>query len=656
MLKRKIVAFVMAFVMVFGSIGFVPIRVSAAGKKLVKKLVVEQTALNMEEGESENVKYKVTVTKGTSKKVQVKVSNKKVISAKVSGKKIVVKAKKEGRSTITVMTKAKNKNGKRIAKKIQVVVKHANYDDEELEYDFEDNEVYEDDETTATTAETTEAPTTGAPTEQAVTTETPAQTEKKAEQTTPKKQEETIPSVTYQAHVQDTGWMANVKDGSVAGTTGKSKRIEGLKVFLTDSKGTSMIKYRAHVGNVGWQDWKTSGQAAGTEKQSKRMEAIQIQLTGAYATKYDIYYSVHLANFGWLGWAKNGETAGSEGLSLQAEAIKIRLVKKNEAFSVGGRHAIVAPKLTYQAHCMNIGWKNAVSAGNIVGTVGEKRQLEALKINLADTNGKSGIEYRAHVSYVGWQAWKNSGEIAGTTGQSRKLEAIEIKLKGNIAKDFDIYYRVHVADIGWMGWAKNGETAGTTGGGRQAEAVQIILAGKGAVIDRGGAAYRKLDTSAKTLPINWLLINSVGKQPSGSDACGCYALAYSRTILDGRIRRWNEFDAHGGGNVKNTLASWGAANYNSNFASNESTVYQQAVASINAGKPMVVRVHGTRSSRGHYVAIVGYTNVTDINNLSANNFLIIDSGGGVYGCTENLGGVGYSLQKTSSGYQYCTSR
>lgn len=662
--KQKILAFMLACIMLISSTGVTSVKVNAAGKKVVKKLTVGCKSLNLEKGERVSIKYNVTATKGTSKKVQLKVSNKKVISAKVSGKKIVVKAKKEGKSTITVMSKAKNKNGKKIAKKIQVVVKCKNYDNEELEYDFEDNEAYEDDEATevpVTTekaieqAPTTEAPTTEAPaTEQATTTEAPAK--KAAEQTALTKQEEVIPSISYQAHVQDTGWMANVKDGSVAGTTGKAKRLESLKVFLKDSKGNSMIKYRAHVENVGWQDWKTSGQAAGTEKQLKRMEAIQIQLTGAYAEKYDIYYSVHVTNFGWLGWAKNGEIAGSEGLSLQMEAIRIRLVKKNEVFSVGGRHAIVAPKLTYQAHCADSGWKNAVTDGNIAGTVGENRQLEALKINLVDANGKSGIEYRAHVSDVGWQGWKNSGEIAGTTGQSRKLEAVEIRLKGDIAKEFDIYYRVHVAEIGWLGWAKNGESAGTTGGARQAEAVQIKLVGKGGVIDRGGAAYIELTSlsNAKTLAINWNLINSVGKQPSGSDACGCYALAYSRTILDGKIRRWSEFDDHGGDDVKNASASWRSANYNSNFANNPLTVYQQAVANINAGKPIVVRVYGTRSSRGHYVAIVGYINVTNMNDLSANNFLIIDSASSVYGRTENLGGVGYSLQKLSSGYQYCT--
>ena len=496
--QQKIAAFVMALIMVITGLG-VPIKAEAAGRKIVKKLTVTQTSLKLEEGEREDIKYKVTATKGTSKKIVVKVSNKKVVSAKVSGNKIVVRAKKEGKSIITVMTKAKNKNGKKIAKKIRVVVENQDYDDDEAEYVFEDDEVYEKDETEEDTDvsidknHTTEASvTTEKAEEKTVTTERLTDKPVTTEAPATIKKEETIPSISYQAHVQYNGWMPNVKDGAVAGTTGQAKRLEGLKITLQDDKGNSMIKYRAHVEDTGWQGWKTSGQAAGTEQQSKRMEGIQIQLTGTYAEKYDIYYCVHVANFGWLGWAKNGETAGSEGLALQMEAIKIKLVKKNAAFSVGGRHVIVRPNLTYQAHCAYCGWQNAVGNGDTAGTIGEKRQLEGLKINLLDTDGKSGIEYRAHVSDVGWQGWKDSGVLAGTTGESRKMEAIEIKLKGNLAKDFDIYYRMHVSDIGWMGWAKNGETAGTTGGARQAEAIEIRLVGKGASIDRGGAAYQKL--------------------------------------------------------------------------------------------------------------------------------------------------------------------
>lgn len=617
--KQKIFAFMMAVIMVINGIGIIPINAEAAGRKIVTKLSVKQTSLKLEEGESQKIKYKVTATKGTSKKIVVKVSNKKVVSAKVSGGKIVVNAKKEGKSVITVMTKAKNKNSKRIAKKIHVVVEN---DDDELKYDFEDDETYEEDETTEDADVVTELPTTTeSVADELVTTEamekiTESTMEKivnkpiTAEALSTTKKAEALPSISYQVHIQDIGWMSNVKDGATAGTTGQAKRLEGLKINLKDDKGNSMLKYRAHAEGTGWQDWKTSGQAAGTENKSKRMEGIQIQLTGTYAEKYDIYYCVHVANFGWLGWAKNGETAGSEGLALQMEAIQIKLVKKNEAFSVGGRHVIVRPNLTYQVHCAYSGWQSAVINGRTAGTVGEKRQLEGLKINLADTDGKSGVEYRAHVADVGWQGWKDSGVLAGTTGESRKMEAIEIKLKGNLVKDYDIYYRAHVADIGWLGWAKNGETAGTTGGARQMEAIEIQLVGKGASINRGGAAY--IDLSNKTREIK--LVHHMNGSLKQFDQ-GCCAMSYAIGLSIVNRRAYNPATYWYGGT---THYDSGRVGSYVNF--NAATVYN----ALKNGKPTMIHYKYAGNSGQHWVLIMGVRSGADSNNLLYGDFYAID--------------------------------
>ena len=715
-IKRRTTAMIMAMILAFAGIGMIPVDVNASEKKVVKKLSVSKNYLSLEEGENEIVKYKVIATPETNKKVAVKIADKAIVTAKVLKGKIKVIAKSEGVTTVTVVTRAKNKNGKKIAKKIQVVV---NSEDDKAVTKKEDS-VEEKDEVKKVTEETgktekiaektgktekiseeaggadkiteeadnvekdleesvtavhekesvkmdkeIEVPSTELSTAEETENGTPSietETEtsnRKVERVkeTVETKEEIIPVITYQAHVQDKGWLNAVKSGETAGTTGQSKRLEGLKITLNDENGKSMIRYNGHVQGTGWQGWKTSGQLSGTEKIAKRLEGIKIELTGDYAKKYDIYYRAHVATFGWLGWAKNGELAGSEGLALRMEAIQIKLVKKGDKFDVGGRHEVIKPKLTYQAHVKNDGWKAEVKEGATAGTTGQSKRMEAVKVNLLNDNGKSAVEYRAHVAANGWLAWKNSGEIAGTTGQGRRMEAIEIKLAGDLANYYDIYYRMHVAEIGWLGWAKNGETAGTTGGGRQAEAIEVKLVCKSVSIDRGGVAYQKLtmQPTEKMVNVNWNLINSVGKQPKGSDACGCYAVAYCRTILDGRVRRWSEFDANGGGNPNNTCASWWSAGYNSNFGGSELEVFQQAVANINAGKPVVVRVHGTRS-RGHYVTIIGYTGVTNINNLSAANFLITDPGCGAYGSAENLAGVGYSLQNNGRGYQYCTAK
>lgn len=145
------------------------------------------------------------------------------------------------------------------------------------------------------------------------------------------------PMVTTQAHVQNIGWQTPVSDGDVAGTTGSSLRVEGIRVTLnpnnlgeTHEGMTGDIFYRAHVQNIGWQDWVKNGELAGTEGQSLRVEAFQIKLEGAVADVYDVYYRVHAQNIGWMGWAKSGELAGTEGQSLRLEALEIKLVSKND--------------------------------------------------------------------------------------------------------------------------------------------------------------------------------------------------------------------------------------------------------------------------------------------------------------------------------------
>lgn len=136
------------------------------------------------------------------------------------------------------------------------------------------------------------------------------------------------------------------------------------------------------------------------------------------------------------------------------------------------------PNLKYQAHIENIGWLDLVSNGEIAGTTGESKRLEALIINLEEC-GKSMIEYRAHVANLGWQPWVESGKQAGTVNRSFAIEAVEINLINDYFYKYDIYYRVHVPVKGWLGWAKNGETSGSIGMSLRIEAIQIKLVIKG---------------------------------------------------------------------------------------------------------------------------------------------------------------------------------
>ena len=134
--------------------------------------------------------------------------------------------------------------------------------------------------------------------------------------------------VSYQTHIENIGWQGMKYDGETSGTSGQSRRLEGINISLNNPQYGGNIEYQTHIENIGWQGWKANGQMSGTSGQSKRLEAIRIKLTGEMANKYDIYYRVHAQEFGWLGWASNGESAGTEGYSYRLEAIEIKLVKK----------------------------------------------------------------------------------------------------------------------------------------------------------------------------------------------------------------------------------------------------------------------------------------------------------------------------------------
>lgn len=294
------------------------------------------------------------------------------------------------------------------------------------------------------------------------------------------------PMVSYRTHVQTYGWQGYVQDGTVAGTSGQSKRLEGIQIQLNNQEYDGNIEYRTHVQTYGWQGYVKNGAMSGTSGQSKRLEAIQIRLTGEMAQHYDIYYRVHSQTYGWLGWAKNGEYAGTAGYSKRLEAIQIQLYPKNasNAPAQTTRSYIAnteAGTLTYASFVEGSGWQNAVSAGTISGTTGQGKQLEAVKINLENVKDglKGGIQYSACLETGGWQNWVNGGAVAGVTDHSSRIEAMKVQLTGEYASYYDVYYQVHLEKYGWLGWAKNGQIAGSTGIHYNMQAIKIVLLPKG---------------------------------------------------------------------------------------------------------------------------------------------------------------------------------
>ena len=292
-----------------------------------------------------------------------------------------------------------------------------------------------------------------------------------------------VPNVAYRTHVQDVGWQAYVRDGAMAGTTGRSLRLEGINIRLENKSYSGDIEYCTHVQNIGWQNFVKNGAMSGTSGQSLRLEAIKIRLTGELANHYDIYYRVHCQDIGWMNWAKNGESAGSAGYSYRLEGIEIVIVEKGKnppaRTNIQYNKPFKCHTISYRTHVQNIGWQDYVYDGAMSGTSGQSLRLEGINIKLENQLYSGDIEYCTHVQNIGWQNFVKNGAMSGTSGKSLRLEAIKIRLTGEMAKKYDIYYRVHCQNIGWMGWAKNGESAGTAGFSYRLEGINIILVEKG---------------------------------------------------------------------------------------------------------------------------------------------------------------------------------
>ncbi|MBR3511945.1 MAG: hypothetical protein IKN74_03195 [Clostridia bacterium] len=289
--------------------------------------------------------------------------------------------------------------------------------------------------------------------------------------------------------VQNIGWMNNVLGSTVAGTSGKSLRIETIKINLEkdDDILPGGIEYSAYVEGEGWQEYKTNGEAAGTVGKSKRMEAMKIRLTGKVAEKYDVYYRVHVQNAGWLGWAKNDAKSGTNNMGLRIEALQIMIAEKgNNGLETGQSPYLVNVIPKYASNVSTLGWQEEVKSGAVSGTTGKDLPIEQFKVSLdlGESDITGNVVYNAYIKDEGWMEHAvSNGAVAGEEGKI--IEAIKIGINGEVANYYNIFYRVHVKGVGWLKWAENNQETGWINYGYQIEAMQIMLVRKGYVITNG---------------------------------------------------------------------------------------------------------------------------------------------------------------------------
>lgn len=125
-------------------------------------------------------------------------------------------------------------------------------------------------------------------------------------------------------------------------------------------------------------------------------------------------------------------------------------------------------KVSYQAHLRGIGWAAWQCDGSMVGTTGQNRRIEALRIVPV---GETDVV--VHVRTDGDKEYKNitKDTILGTVNESKRIEAIKIT-----GKETTYIYRVHQRNNGWTDWVVNGTWAGEKGKSLQIEAIEITAA------------------------------------------------------------------------------------------------------------------------------------------------------------------------------------
>ena len=131
----------------------------------------------------------------------------------------------------------------------------------------------------------------------------------------------------------------------------------------------------------------------------------------------------------------------------------------------------------------------------------------------------------------------------------------------------------------------------------------------------------KQQAVSRKLPYNSSLIKAIGAQPKRSSYCSVYAIAYARVVAGyGKSNPLKYWDNKNG-------AVWSRGSMKSVKYNTQQAALKRAYDEVKKGKPCILNIYDpVKAKIGHYVTVVGYTNVTNVNKLSMSNFIIICPG------------------------------
>ena len=96
-------------------------------------------------------------------------------------------------------------------------------------------------------------------------------------------------TLTYTTHIQNVGWESTWKSsGQTSGTSGRSLRLEAIKISTNNSGVSGSIMYQTHVQNIGWQDAVKDGAVTGPSGKPWRGERRKIWRKGELAEHFDL--------------------------------------------------------------------------------------------------------------------------------------------------------------------------------------------------------------------------------------------------------------------------------------------------------------------------------------------------------------------------------
>ena len=289
----------------------------------------------------------------------------------------------------------------------------------------------------------------------------------------------------YCAHVSGIGWLDWACNGAAAGSAGKGRAIEAVKVVLVEKGGAapgssakvfigdqdavtvsgsavsgeslgSSSGKKATIGDKGaklissialsvagqtddgsisyavmdaYSGWGASSSDGGAAKavSGAPIKAIKMSLSGQLAANYDIWYRVCDSGNGWTGWASNGQACGVSGGSSGLCGIDVALVNEGQSSPGSSANAFIETPgigLVSQAHVASAGWLAPVGNGETAGQTGMSRSLQALYV--ATQGIDASVEVSAHVANIGWQPYVSGAFYAGTVGKGLAIQAVKL--------------------------------------------------------------------------------------------------------------------------------------------------------------------------------------------------------------------------------------